>query len=364
MKIILTISSLGPGGAERILSLLANRLAGAGHQITVVTLADTGEPPFYSLVPDVEQVCLGARWRRRGVFRTNLRLVARLRENIRRRQPDVVIAFINRTNIRALAATRGLGIPVIVSERIDPARVPLGRMWERLRRLLYPRAAALVVQTEAAAQYFRPSCEAILHVIPNPVPRPNTESEADILLPSPAIVAMGRLVEQKGFDLLLHAFARPAQIHPEWTLLIFGEGPLRGHLEALRDELGLGERVRMPGRTRTVGAQLQRARIFVLSSRFEGFPNALCEAMACGCAVVTADCPSGPADIVRDGVDGLLVPAEDVDALADALERLIEDGDLRRRLGARAVEITDRFGEERILEQWKELIHNAAEGRP
>ena len=161
------------------------------------------------------------------------------------------------------------------------------------------------------------------------------------------IVGLGRLADHKGFDLLLAAFQEVAADHPDWVLEIFGEGDQRPILEQYRDQHRLGDRVRLPGWTDRPAAVLSRGDIFVLPSRYEGFPNALLEAMACGLACISFDCDSGPREIIRPGVDGLLVPAGDVAALASALGQLMSDSDLRQRLGNRAREVVTRFSDPR-----------------
>src|SRR5262249_38216695 len=153
-------------------------------------------------------------------------------------------------------------------------------------------------------------------VIPNPFPLPGRVARLGQSKSGRVIMAMGRLVHQKGFDLLLKAFSMVAAKHPEWSLAVLGEGPLRADLEAQTEELQLAGRVRWAGRIEDPFPTLCTADLFAFPSRFEGFGLALAEAMACGLPVVSFDCPEGPGEIIRHGVDGVLVPPEDVDALA------------------------------------------------
>jgi len=214
-------------------------------------------------------------------------------------------------------------------------------------------------------------------VIPNPVP-PLDEQRDPVVGPSSGLartehdgrvaMAMGRLVEQKGFDLLLQAFSRVAAGNPAWRLVIVGDGPARSPLCALAAELGVSDRVSFAGRVHNPQGWLHSADLFVLSSRYEGFPNALLEAMACGVACVSFDCQSGPADIIRPEINGLLVPPEDISALANALDRLMKSDAERSRLASRAQDVLERFGVDRVMGAWDELIATSARragaGRP
>src|SRR6185295_1425214 len=266
-----------------------------------------------------------------------------LRRAIADSRPQIVISFINATNVRTLLATRGLGVPVIVSERTDPYRDSLNEGMRRLRRRLYAHAAYMVAQTHEIAAFFAGTIGDRARVIHNPVPAPVFHHPPEAMFanaPSGAIVVgMGRLVEEKGFMLLLRAFAAIAAKHPSWSLEIWGEGPQRPRLERLAQNLNVNERVRLPGFTSRPFDALRHADLFALSSLSEGFPNALCEAMACGLPAVAVNCSSGVREIVRDGVDGVIVPAAAVPALAEALDRLMSSDAERQRLAARASEV-------------------------
>ncbi len=361
MRITLVISSLSCGGSERAMVLLADRLAERGHELSLVTIASP-EADFYTPDPRIRRVALGLAGDPRHVLHAltnNLKRWAALRRAIRASRPEVVLSFLAETNILTLASCAGLGLAVIVSERVDPRCSPIGRIRERLRRWLYPAAAAVVVQTTRVRDWMeRALVLRSLRVIPNAVEPASgdPDARAQPSQRSRLVVGMGRLTRQKGFDLLLRAFATCSARHPDWRLLILGEGQERGSLERLAERLGISPRVDLPGTAPCPGAILRRADLFVLASRFEGFPNALLEGMACGLAVIAADCPSGPAEIVRSGRDGLLVPAEDAEALAAAMDRLMSDENERRRLGERARDVLERFSVEKIAGMWEDLI--------
>ena len=319
---------------------------------------------FYALDPRVRRIGFGLLGARAGIEKlgANLRIVRRLRTELRSERPDVLVSFITQANVLALLAAVGLNTPVVISERIDARihRDPLP--WHVLRRLLYPRAACLVVQTKA----LRPWASALVGAqrvttIPNPVVQVEGGPVAERSPQPPAfsIVAMGRLVRHKGFDLLLEAFAIVAPQFPGASLTIYGEGPERHTLQAQARSLGLLDRVSFPGRVQNAAEALAAASLFVLSSRYEGFPNVLTEAMSLARPVVAYDCPSGPAEIIRHELDGLLVPAEDIRALAAAMTRVLSDPELRQRIAMRAAEVSERFSQQRVLAQWLQVLEGS-----
>lgn len=360
MQLTLVIYSITAGGAERSMSLMANYWAAKGWNIIILTLDDGKEPSFYYLDPRVKHIPLGIARNSANVLvaiKNNWQQIWVLRSAILANQPNLVISFLPRMNVLTLLATWHLNIPVIVNEQNYPLLDSAGKLWRMLCQLIYPYASQVVIVTERALQCFSPKIQSISTVIPNPAVIIDTEKSSSVkLLKKPALIAIGRLTAQKGFDLLLKAFAKLAKKYPEWTLTILGEGELRSDLETLRAQLGLIDRVHFRGRVKNSYEFLKQADIFVMSSRYEGFPLSLCEAMACKLPVISTDCPSGPAEIIRNGVDGILVPNENVSALAAAMERLMCDEEERKRLAARAPEVTERFSLEKVMRMWEELI--------
>lgn len=362
-RLTLVISSLQAGGAERVLSRMANYWAAEGRAITLLSFDAPDAQPFYPLHPGVELHGLGFLRESHSTLAavTNTFWRARnLRIALAKSQPDRVLSFLDQVNVLTLIAARRLHVPVVVSERSDPTHCPLNGRWRQLRKWTYPYARAVVVQTPEAAAYFT-SPRVRTAIVPNIVWPPSAVVDPDRYTAADDeeprwIIAVGRLGPEKGFDLLLAAFARIAARHPRWNLRIVGDGDLREALERQTRDLGLTDRVQFTGRVQDVGARLATSDIFVMSSRFEGFPNALGEAMAAGLAVVAFDCPSGPRALIRHGVDGLLVPPENVPALAETLDGLISAPNQRAALAARASDIVERFSEPAIMQRWEDLL--------
>lgn len=359
IRLAIVIDDLAGGGAARVAAILGNRWAEKGWAIYMLTSDDGANPPLYTIHENIQHLPLSAYSNSRNAFHSiwlNMKRIRTLRRAIGNCAPDVVISFLDRNNVLTLLATYGMGVPVIVSERIDPHMEKIGRVWETLRSLTYLRASCLVVQTERAGMFFSSQVQKNMRIIPNPVIIPAQVLHERNSVNKKVILAMGRLTEQKGFDLLIDAFAQVAQRHSKWHLVIYGEGLERWALEKLIEKRGLSSRVQLPGITIKPFEEMARAELFVLSSRYEGFPNVLCEAMACGLAVISFDCPSGPREIIRDGVDGVLVLPGDVNALATALDDLMANPEKREQMSIRAPEVLERFSLKKIMEMWEQLI--------
>lgn len=356
--IVLVSSSLSGGGAERTLLTMAAAWAGEGHQVTVVTLRSDLGGPEYPLPPGVARHPLRLIHERNPIARPGQfsRLLV-LRRELCGLRPSVVISFIDKLNIAVLLALARTKIPVIATEHLAPWMNPLGPGWELLRRMVYPRATAVVSPTAAITNWLAQRLAGKFVTLPYPVDLSRTRVGA-MEARSTTVMAVGRLAPQKGFDLLIEAFAPLASRWPGWTLEIVGEGPERPRLEQQVQSLGMESRIRLVGHVTDVADRLARAGIYVLSSRHEAYPMALCEALAAGCCVVATDCPTGPREIFARAEEevGVLVPVGSSRALAEALECLIKDPAERERLGRAAGHSGPRFGAERVMREWNALL--------
>lgn len=363
-KILFLVSSMHAGGAERVAANLSSAWASAGYGVTLlVTYSGRGDC-FYPLPPAVDLRFLADEvdGSTASPFSYVLRLHA-IRRLVLQVRPDFVVSFLTNVNVAAALATFGLRVPVILCEHTYPPQWPVSSVWRNLRRLTYPLASQVTMLTSEGLDWLKreiPRARGL--VMPNPVPFPlpvnSPELAPDVIVPAERklLLAVGRMSEEKGFAGLIQAFALLAERLFDWDLVILGDGPLRPVLREQIQATGLDGRVSMPGRVGNVGVWYERADLYVLSSRVEGFPSTLGEAMAHGCAAVSFDCDTGPRDLIRHEIDGLLVPPGDFAALADALGRLMLDETERGQMGARAIEVRSRYSTDRVLEMWDELF--------
>lgn len=359
--VMVIVNSLRCGGVERRASIVANELGRRHRKVTVLTFGGKDYAPFFRLDPQVSLSFIDRGPKSSALLRrlvNSFLRVRSLRNAVKKCRPQVVISFGDQINILVLLGCIIATTRVVIAEQTDPKHSPLEWYWKILRHLTYPFCDCLIVQTNEVLHYFPPWLRRKARVIANPVMPP--EVSAVGLRETKAkktVVAVGRLTHEKGLDLLFHAYKQIIGDHPEWQLVIWGEGPLHEELLSLATELGLESIVKFAGLTSNIHQELYKSDLFVLPSRFEGLPNALGEAMACGLPVIAFDCPGGgPRKFIRDEIDGKLVPAGDVGILADTMSRFMHDAELRRSFGIRAKEILERFSLESVMKQWQDAI--------
>lgn len=364
MHIMIVIHSLRGGGAERVAVDLSAYWHRLGYEVSLVTQMSKRHDE-YALPDGVHRYVMGTAHNSGGGWRgaiANWRRVRRLRKLIKKQKVDCVIGMMTTASILSVMAARGLPCRVIVTEHTHPPLKKLPEAWVRLRRWAYPRAHAVVTLTGGTARWVRehiPGSKTT--VIPNAVRWPLQKQEPEIVVLDKGerlrLLAVGRLHPIKGFDILIQAFSVLASYFPDWDLVILGEGDEREALQQQIDEVQLTDRIHLVGRVGNIADWYQSADLYALSSRAEGLSNTLLEAMASGLAVVAVDCDTGPREIIRDNIDGVLVnPPEDADALAAHLSDLMARPVKRQALGRRAIDVRDRFSVPIVMAQWERLL--------
>jgi GalNAc-alpha-(1->4)-GalNAc-alpha-(1->3)-diNAcBac-PP-undecaprenol alpha-1,4-N-acetyl-D-galactosaminyltransferase len=363
-SVVFISRGLGIGGAQKILTFVANACANAGYDTTIISIAPT--QPSVVFHNNVKVLFMNYPWKdfnelnfiRRRI--RVLKIILEIRKLIKSIRPDAICAFIVDIVGIARISTIGLGIPIIVSERDNPY------IFERSQRLIaehnYSKSNAVVFQTEKAMNAFSEKVKKRAHIIPNPcIPR------IKHIQPfrgkrKPIIVAAGRLEEVKQFDVLIKAFSKVIKKHPEFALHIFGEGGERDNLMKLIDELALNQHVIIKGAVNDVFAEVNDCTAFVLPSKSEGIPNVLIEALSIGMPCISMDCdPGGPRQLLDNGRRGKLVPVGDIDGLSDAICYYIENPESAEKFGNFGLEIIEELAPDKIAHKWLEVFADVLE---
>ncbi len=353
-KIAFVITTLGGGGAERVISNLANELDGRGYDVSIIMLKTVKSA--YVLSDNVKTISLECEKLKKcpSVLYPSVRH-KRIRDCVKKLAPDVVIAFTSPVGIDTCFALWNRKIPVIVSERSDPRTEMKKKIRKLLRKIAYSRSQGFVFQTEEAKRCFSKKIQEKSCVILNPIT--GTLPERFSGVKDKRIVTVGRLIESKNFEMLIKAFAEFFKNHSDYSLEIYGEGKHRAALEKFISDSKLNECVRLMGFCDNVSERINSAAVFAFPSDYEGMPNALLEAMCMGMTCISTDCPcGGPRMLINNGENGILVKVNDGQAVTDALERVINDPKLAERLGNNAYKLREKADVKYVTDQWLKFI--------
>lgn len=344
-RITCVINSLNPGGAERVMSVLCNEFVKRGIETTLIVRDD-----ITSAYPIDERVKLIATSvKSKNKVLRNLKRNLLLRKTIKQSSPDVVVSFMTPMNLQVIFFTLGLHYPLVISERNDP-RNDIKKTYKRLLKLLYPKSEGFVFQTEEAMSWFSDKIQSRSVVIPNPISDNLPDRKH---CQSKKIVSVGRLTKQKNHMMSIDAFSEFSKNHPDYKFVIYGVGPDEETLKQYIAEKGMNGKIELAGFYRNIPDVISDAELFVMSSDYEGMPNALMEAMGIGIPCISTDCPcGGPRYLIEDGKNGMLIPVGDLKSLVNAMEKLVCDTELSDSISHEAVRIKDRLSSAKIAEQW------------
>jgi len=357
-KILLSIPALQGGGAERVISTLANGWVAEGHKVCFVTYESSNSKPYYKLNAHIDVVQLDSLTPCK--YAKPMILIKRffgLRDQIKKFNPDIIISFLDTNNIMAVFAALGLNVPVVVSERINPKTTPIGKVKKFLRNWAYCKASSLVVQNKGIKNCFSAQIQKHTSIIPNPIV---LENNINWTGDKKEFVALGRINIQKGYAYLIDAFSKISKKYPDWTLKIVGKGDNEDSkkLEKKIQTLGMEEHIFLQDAVKEPQKEIAQSKIFVFPSIYEGMPNSLMEAMAIGMPVISANCDFGPSDLINNGKNGILVPVKDSLSLAKAMEHLAADAALQKKLGNAAKQDMERYELKKILNLWQEVFES------
>lgn len=345
MKLTFVTSTLHAGGAERVISLLANSFCQKGYEVEIVCI--NKHLVFYPIDEKVKV------WFAEDEVKSPsiLKKVLWLRNHIKNDRPDVVIAFMLEVYCVTLASLIGVSVPVISSERIDPHF--FGRAKGLLRWLLLRRTTHLVVQTVRIKDFYSAKLQSRTTIIPNPV----TDKVFSLTptLKQKRIIAVGRLAYQKNYPMMFRAFAKVHHDFPDWQLVVYGNGPQKEEIRGVIERLGMEGHIILAGKSDHVVEEMNKSSLFVMSSDYEGMSNALLEAVCVGLPVISTDV-SGAKDLITEGVNGYIVPVGNERALTLALSSMLSSPEKMDEMGKCSRAMASEFKEDRIVDQWEELI--------
>lgn len=345
------------GGAERVVATLANTLV-FYFNVIIITLVEGKS--IYKLDDRIELVhCLHNLPIRTNVIlslKTNYRLYKTLKEILKNKSVDLAIGFMTTSNVLVSLASKSNNKPCIISERSNPYIYTNNAFWNLMVKLSFPKSSYLVVQSQLAKEYYKaimPKDNIV--ILPNPLSKELVNMKNLSVQKKNIILNVGRLDENKSQDLLIRSFSNLSNTK-NWQLIFVGDGPLLTTYYELAEKLGVSDKIQFIGRTHDVSTFYNQSKIFAFTSKSEGFPNALIEAMYFELACISTDCECGPSELIIDGINGFLIPVDNQLALEQKLKRLIDDFELCQTLGQKALNTAMAYTTDNVVIQWKHLI--------
>lgn len=359
-KIGFIINSLSSGGAERVVTTLANNLIKT-YEVSIVTFISI--PPFYDLDKSIEIIhCFETIKPSSNSFqalKSNFKLLKKMNTVVKERNIELIISFMTTANVLGVIIARLNNIPVIISERTNPYFQKIPKLWNVLRIITYRYADTLVVQTETIKSFFRNKVhESKIRILPNPISNELTNNRIlnNLAYRENVILSVGRLTPLKAHAILIKAFALTD--YENWELWIAGDGPEYKNLERLIIKLNLNKHIKLFGQVKDIHNLYNSAKIFAFSSTYEGFPNALIEAMHFGLGCVSTDCPTGPAEVIKDGENGYLIPINNSCQMSKKLNTLMIDESKLDVFSRKGIASVQQYEEKKVVAQWKNIINN------
>lgn len=355
-KIAFIIGGLASGGAERIISNLSNQLI-KNYSVTIITFKKS--EPFYKLHHSIQVIhCFDTIKSPTNIFaslKLNYSLIKKIIKILKKEKINLSIGFITSANIITVIASKIVGIPSIISERNNPIIEDVPKFWRILRTFVYPRADYVILQTNGIKEFYKDKISTLkIGILPNPISKELSEERNTAIAKKNIILSVGRLTKNKCHSILINAF-KDIDIH-NWEVIIVGNGDYKSYLETLLKDLNLSDKVKLIEATKDISTYYNEAKIFVFTSRTEGFPNALLEAMHFGIPCISTDCQFGPADLIKDGVNGYLIPVNDQEKLRERLLLLMSNENLRNSIGKEAELSTQQYDSSIVQQKWTEVI--------
>lgn len=351
----------GAGGAERVISTLCNGRMGIECDISVLTII---QGKWFYYIPEnikVYGIISYNDYFTKGKVKTLPVVCKGYYSTVKKIKPDVIVSFLPEPCFISGHYRHKIGIPIIGSERGNPYYQFHNPIFRLLGNYYYGKADGFVFQTKGARDFFGNTVRRKSIIIGNPIRKEGIVHDSTKGRKK-EIVAVGRNTPEKNYPLLIKAFSQVKKKHPDYILKIYGKYDTNDDIFKLIEQLNLSGTIFLEGMVTDIKQKIVDASVYVLSSKSEGMPNALIEAMSIGLPVVATDCPSGgPKELIRHNENGLLVQNEDQEGLAEAINILIENPLLAEKLGAKAVEILQEYSEDRICSKWTDYIHSKGE---